>query len=283
MPTTFRGTKAPLLQWFESNFDPSSGFTYNSEYVGHDYDRMQALSNSFTAVGVTASLRFDKGVATLRLSDATGTVVIDKWEVDVDEERPSIFENPIFLNTISGAANRSLLLTKMRNALQNGDPLNNSWDALLAEKSDSTTTPPTVSFTDAAAGVNLAVLKQYFDDYNLGVTNFIRGKYRLVHTTNAPARWNANISEFNVERAYTIAQLLIEAQNQTLWVLPLPGFLAFKILNYYTTALGSPVRNNYSFGALKLRSNACTAAYNRVEIRTEYIIDQVNTNLYPFI
>jgi hypothetical protein len=32
-----------------------------------------------------------------------------------------------------------------------------------------------------------------------------------------------------------------------------------------------------------MRSNACTAAYNRVEITTEYIIDMINTNLYSFI
>jgi hypothetical protein len=39
MPTILRGTKAPLQQWFEANFDPTSGFTYRSEYRGTDYDQ----------------------------------------------------------------------------------------------------------------------------------------------------------------------------------------------------------------------------------------------------
>lgn len=273
MPAILRGTKAPLLQWFEANFDPTSGYTYNSEYRGHDYDQMAALSNSFTALGISATLRSQFGITTLTLRDATGTIVIDKWELGVDEERPSIFENPLFLSFVNAAANPGRVITMMRNALQNGDPLNSAWDTLAAD----------TNFTAASAGANLGKLKQYFDDYNLGVTNFIRGKYRLRHTTNAPARWNANIADFNVERAYTIAQLLNETQNQTLWILPLPGYLAYKISNYYVGALGSPVRTNYSFGAFKLRSNAVTAAYNRVEITTEYVIDMINTNLYPFI
>lgn len=281
MPTTLRGTKAPLLQWFEANFDPTSGFTYRSEYRGHDYDQMAALSNSFTAAGVSAVLRNQAGISTLTLTDATGTVVVDKWELSVDEERPSIFENPIFLQTISGAANKSLLLTLMRSALQNGDASTSAWDALVHFPLDD---PEGDSpFVTAIQGVDPVKLKQYFDDYNLGVTNYIRGKYRLRHTTNAPARWNANIADFNVERAYTIAQLLNEVQNGSLWVLPLPGYLAFKISNYFVTSLGSPVRSNYTFGAFKCRSNAVTAAYNRVEIVTEYIIDMINTNLYPFI
>lgn len=268
-----RGTKVPLQQWFEANFDPSSGYTFRSEYRGTDYDQMLTLSNAFTAAGVSATLRNQFGISTLTLTDATGTVVIDKWELGVDEERPSIFENLIFLSWVNQAADPSRVITMMRNALQNGDPLNSAWATLAAES----------NFIAASAGANLSKLKQYFDDYNLGVTNFIRGKYRLRHTTNAPNRWQVNIADFNVEKAYTISQLLIEAQNKTLWVLPLPGYLAYKINNYFIQSLGSPARANYTFGAFKMRSNACTAAYNRVDITTEYVIDLINTNLYEFI
>lgn len=273
MPAILKGTKAPLLQWLESNFDPTAGFTYRSEYRGHDFDQMVALGNSFTALGVSAVLRSQFGISTLTLTDATGTVLIDKWELGVDEERPSIFENQIFLSWVNQSADPSRVITMMRNALQNGDPLNSAWATLSTDS----------NFVTASTGANLTKLKQYFDDYNLGVTNFIRGKYRLRHTTNAPNRWQVNIADFNVERAYTISQLLNEAQNTSLWVLPLPGYLAYKISNYFVTSLGSPSRANYAFGAFKLRSNACTAPYNRVEIVTEYIIDMINTNLYSFI
>lgn len=276
MPTTLRGTKSPLLQWFEQNFDPSSGFTYRAEYQGFDFDSMATLSNQFTALGVSAVLRNQFGVSTLTLMDATREVVIDKWELGVDEERPSIFENHLFLAAVNVAANPGRVVTMMRNALQNGDPLNSAWDTLAADK----------NFTAAATGANTTVLKEYFDDYNLGVTNFIRGKYRLRHTTNAPNRWQVNIADFNVERGYTISQLLNEVQSAALWILPLPGYLAYKILNYTSAQFGNgfdAARANYTFGALKLRSSAATAANNRVDIVTEYIIDQINTNLYKFI
>lgn len=273
MPTIIRGTLSPLQQWWEANFDPSNGYVYRAEYQGFDLARMTTLSNYYTALGVAATLRYHAGVATLTLTDSTGEVVIDKWEMELEDERPSIFENLIFLSYVNASANPGRVVTMMRNALQNGDPLNSAWDTLSTDQ----------NFVAASAGANLAKLKQYFDDYNLGVTNFIRGKYRLRHTTNAPSRWQVNIADFNVERGYTIAQLLNEVQNTALWVLPLPGYLAYKITNYYIESLGSPARANYSFGALKLRSNAVTAANNRIEICTDYIIDLLNTNLYAFI
>jgi hypothetical protein len=98
---------------------------------------------------------------------------------------------------------------------------------------------------------------------------------------NAPARWNANVADFNVERVYTIAQLMSECQNPSLWVLPLSGYLAYKILTLPIPDLTT--KPNYMFGALKLCSNACIAANNRVDITTEYLIDACNLNLYQTI
>jgi hypothetical protein len=71
-------------------------------------------------------------------------VVIDKWELGVDEERPSIFENPLFLSWVNASANPSRVITMMRNALQNGDPLNSAWATLAAD----------LNFITASAGAN---------------------------------------------------------------------------------------------------------------------------------
>lgn len=122
---------------------------------------------------------------------------------------------------------------------------------------------------------------QYFVlDYFRGATNYAHSKYVVRHTTNAPNNYSANVADFNVEKIYTIAQLLTEAQNGALWILPLPAYLAYKILNY-PVPVNMP--DNYLFGALKMRSNAVTAARNRIEISQEYLIDAWAKHTYGAI
>jgi hypothetical protein len=308
---TFRGTISPLQQWYERNFDPSSGYTYRTEFRGFDFFRMQALSDQYTRLGMSAVLRTEAGMSMLTVTDATANVLIDKWELGVDEERPSIFENLIFKNLIKNATDPSTVVMMLRTALQNGDPSSSGWNYLTQNpligvdaNNNPTSTPNgnAANFLNALGGTFtgtpawMTQLKQYFDDYNLGVTNFIRGKYRLRHTTNAPARWNPqagfsigvnpfnpywNIADFNVEEIYTISQLLAEVQNFNYWVLPLPGYLAYKILNYVVPDLSATPQ--YIWGAVKSMSNAVTAANNRVDIETQYLIDAVSTNLYKQI
>lgn len=274
-----RGSDEPFQQWLEQAYDPTSGFVYRSEYRGLSPVKMAALSNFYTRYGCSASLRNQFGISTLTITDATGQILIDKWEVGVEDEQPSIFENLKFLELVNLGADPSAIVTILRNALLNNDPANSKW-ATISVKSD---------FTAAVVGLSptqITSLKSYFDDYNLGVTSFTRGKYSLRHTTNAPANPNIstnpgfngffNIADENVERIYTISQLLSETQNGAYWVLPLPTYLAYKISNYFVPT----ARPNYVWGALKKRSNAVLCARNRVEISTEYLIDQVSTNLY---
>lgn len=317
--STYRGIVSPLQQWFERSYDPSSGYTYRTEFRGLDYYQAEALSNYYSSLGITAVLRYQYGVSTLTLTDPTGNVLIDKWELGVDEERPSMFENPKLVALLKNSDNPTGAYKVLQTVFQAGDPVGDAWENLIAGPqakkdpipgtgtSDNPQFPGTpqtfggllnqqihsinaafppsdhypLGSTFLANSTWMAALKQYFDDYNKGVTNFIRGKYRLRHTTNAPARWNANIADFNVEMIYSISQLLSETQSTALWALPLPGYLVYKILTYAVPDLTSTPQ--YFWGALKLRSSACTAANNRVEIATEYLIDAVNTNLYGVI
>jgi len=48
---------------------------------------------------------------------------------------------------------------------------------------------------------------------------------------NAPARWNVNVADFNVEKVYSISQLLSEWQSTSLWVLRCRN-LVLQNLNY---------------------------------------------------
>ncbi len=273
-----RGIPEPILQWQEWSWDQSVGYTLDQEYQGLDYAAMTRLANFFNAYGVSTRVRFQASKATLTTRDATGNYTVDKWEMNADQTQPSIFENNLFNYLMNQAVDKSTAITLLRTTLQNSDPTTSTsqWNYLIGQADFLNALGPAFG----VGSQNLIQLQQYFDDYNLGVTNFVSGRYSLRHTTNAPNRWTANVADFNVEKIYTISQLLSEVQNSNLWILPMPGYLAYKIANYAVPNLRG---SNYVWGALKERSSASTAANNRIDIVTEYLIDQINTNLYPTI
>jgi hypothetical protein len=139
----------------------------------------------------------------------------------------------------------------------------------------------TTSQTKEWTSANMVKLKQYIDSYQLGVTNFMRGKYRLRHTSNIPAQWNVSVADYNVEEIYTITQLIAECTSGS-FIYPLPNYLSYKILNFIPDPV-SAWTPYYTWGALKGKSDAQTAVNNRIELQTEYLIDNINTNLYNHI
>ncbi len=312
-----RGFGGALQQWFESNFDPACGYTTRVGYESFDWIAAQNIADYFTAQGVSANLKNEHGKTTLTLSDATGNYVIDKWELSVDREQPDMFENPLFLSLMNTAASPQTAISMLRSALKNDndqlDPITDvGWFRLVRTllptyyytvgtgilDPAATTYAPNPDKTAAkfmnalgaafygafdATGVyasspNMIKLKQYFDAYQLGVTNFLRGKYRLRHTSNIPARWNVSVADFNVEKIYTISQLIAECTGGG-FIYPLPNYLSYKILHFVPDAVAAWTPY-YVWGALKEKSDAQTAANNRVEITTEFLIDNINSNLY---
>lgn len=313
-PATNRGYSGPLQQWYETNFDPTSGYTNRVEYRVMDWTQAQTLANYFTALGISANLKNENGMSTLTITDATGNYVIDKWELSVDREQPDVFENPLFLALMNTAAKPTAAISMLRNQLKNDSSDDTTTDAgwyslvntLVNPSYDPTITTPqpaqpnqlaqkflallgaafygsypgndTTGATLEWTSANMVKLKQYFDAYNLGVTNFLRGKYRLRHTSNIPARWNVSVADFNVEEIYTISQLIAECTGSG-FIYPLPNYLSYKILNYVPDPIAAWTPY-YTFGALKEKSDAQTAVNNRIELTTEYLIDNINQNLY---
>jgi hypothetical protein len=110
-----------------------------------------------------------------------------------------------------------------------------------------------------------------------GATHFALGQYVLRHTTNVSNLYGANIADVNVEQCYTTAQLLAEVQNSSLWFFPMPGRLAYKLQNIPTPT----AQTHYQWGWRKLPSPETTTANNRVEITTEYWLEQWHIYLYP--
>ena len=310
MPTPIlKGTKTPLQQFWEMGFSPTQGASFNTEYKGIDITQMGALAQSLANRGYSGKLKFEKSLATLTASctSTSGGVpgftspvndIVDKWEVGVDSEKPELFENSNFINIFYNADNgygvpvSQQIFAKVKSVSGSSGA---TWLDLVHELQNTHTVDAsgnnvsdgsmlwesiTSSITGGIGPTNLLQFKYFVDDYFRGRTNFVHGKYLLRHTTSAPNTYADNVADFNVEKIYSIAQLLSECQNGSLWIFPLPGYLAYKILSYPVPIAMPP---NYVWGALKMRSGAVTAARNRIEITTEYLIDACPKHTYGLI
>ena len=299
-----KGSSAPQLQYWEIDFSPTQGGKLVKEFKGIDIAQMSALCNQASLGGYSGKLRYEKNVATLTLEttklsnnlpggiNSPASDITDKWEIAADQEKPELFENKNFLGQITtmdatfGVAASQQLIQAIRQVATGGNQANawkNFLDTIRITPVVDASGVPLVSgamLMDVVPGAYLARTKYFFDDYVRGRTNFLKGKPLLRHTTSAPSDYGPNQADFNVENIYTIAQLLTECQDPTLWYLPLPGYLAYKILSYPVPATMPP---NYAWGALKMYSGAVTAARNRVEITTEYIIDACPIHTYGLI
>ncbi len=300
-----RGTDEPLLQYTEAAWTLQQGGESFQEWKGISLAKMSAKANYFAGLGWNGRLRFEHDVATLNvyLGNAGGAAgiqeITDRWEVAVDQEKPELYQNEKLLAlvqandaTSAGSTGVNLQSLQIIAAIKNAISGNNSSPALawgdfitamgkpyLA--ADGTTEIPG---SHLSTGINLTGsapnLKHFFTDLAIGRSNFLHGKYSLRHTTIAPSNYAANVADFNVEKIYTIAQLLTECQSVVLWILPIPGYLSYKIGVYPVPANMLP---NYIFGALKMRSNAVLVARGRIEITTEYLIDACPLHTYGAI
>lgn len=310
-----KGSSAAQLQYWELDFSPTQGGKLVKEYKGIDLTAMSALANTAAGQGYTGKLRYEKNVATLSLEttklspanlpggiSSPASDITDKWEVVNDQEKPELFENKNFLGLFSSLDASyplnpisQMTASLLRQVAGSGSSVNDAWtNFLLSAKSldvatlTGTDPSPKPKLYDLLAGYivpfsgfsAIRSLKLFADDYFRGRTNFVKGKYTLRHTTSAPNDFGPNQADFNVENIYSIAQLLTECQSTTLWFLPLPPYLAFKILAYPVPSAMPP---NYVWGALKMGSGAISAARNRVEITTEYLIDACPKHTYGLI
>lgn len=228
------------------------GYTHLIEYKGASQDNMQALQQSYVAAGIACTLKFQFDVATLDVEDTTQQYTIDTWQIVGEEEHIDIFSHPNALGLMGEAqidAVRSHLASEDTTAVAFADPI----------------------LAPLAGGV----IQRYYSLYKRGTTEYQRGSYVLKHTTNAPNRYAANVSDIGVGQIYTPGKLLTEASSGT-WAFPIPQRLKFKI--GAIPSLGSQA--NYLWGWLKKASTETNAANNRVDITTDYILELWSTDLY---
>jgi hypothetical protein len=115
-----------------------------------------------------------------------------------------------------------------------------------------------------------AYASKVFDRLRRGATHYALGQYVLRHTTNVSNQYGNNVADFNIERIYTTSQLIGETTNSNSWIFPLPGRLVFKLQNITAPT----AKTDYLWGWRKLPSTETTTSGNRVEITTEYWLEQ---------
>jgi|GEM_PF-2887024 len=310
------GNPTPHRQKWGVKWSPTSGGDWSAHYTGTSISQMLALAGSNAYLGLNCDLSFANNVAELTISSTDpaqagyATVfssITDKWEVGVDQEKPELFENPNFLSLFAvldasyfaafGIYVSHQFFQFVKQFSENGNP---TWGKFVTAmqtqnlvQQDGTDIPPTGAYqgsmyesmkalaTPLWGGVSAGLtLKFFVEEYFRGRTNFAHGKYTLKHTTIAPQTYQGNVTDFNVEKIYSMAQLLTEVQNSALWILPLPGYLVYKLLNYPVPVNMPPL---YQWGALKMRANAVVAAKGRIEISQEYLIDACAVPTYGTI
>lgn len=315
----YNGYLGPIQQSWKVKYSPTTGGESSITSFGFDAAQMANIAAIQAAAGISCDLSFEHNMAKLVLTTTNPTyqgfgsvfnAIIDKWEVSVDEERPDLFENQYFLSLFDqanldyGTNVDQQFAQLIKNTIEKGQDTNSQWgdfvdnlnqvdmyapngniiapgnevlyNSALLEAFDNLPDPtfPVKPATGSGA------LQFFFNEYARGRTNYLHSKYTLKHTTCCPDTYSSDVAEFNIEEIYSISQLLSEVQNATLWILPLPNYLAYKILSYPIPINMPP---NYAFGALKLRSNAVVAARGRIEITQSYLIDAIAVPTYGLI
>jgi hypothetical protein len=246
------GTLAPVKQPTEYTFDPVKGYSFVERWESAG-DNLRGVAAQYASLRIPYNFipSGHKSVIIATSSQPEGgqtEVTTDTWQILANEIQKSLREHPTFSQL--EVTNPGEVGAMYAAAANNDRPPNGS-----------------VSVTAVAL----------YDLLIRGVTHYALGQYVLRHSTNVSNGYGVNVADVNIEHVYTPVQLLLETQNATFWINPLPGRLAYKISN-----LSSPVaKTGYLWGWRKLPSTETTGANNRVDITTEYWLEQWPTVLYP--
>jgi hypothetical protein len=253
------GTLSPVPQAPEYDFSPQGGLVVTQRWESAG-DNLRGLFAGYTALRVASNMIPSKGRSVL-VARASGPLAgepettTDTWQIMANEIQKDVKEHPTFL------AMEELFPGTIGYVVRDVDRYNQGLGP-------DTPAPPPGAAATAALLFGLLVR---------GTTHYALSQYVLRHTTNVSNQYAANVADTNIERTYTTAQLLAEAQNVNSWAYPLPGRMTYKITNIAAPALHS----GYLWGWRKLASTETTSANMRIEITTEYWLEQWPLVLYP--
>lgn len=261
-----RGFSTAFCQKQTGRWSPTTGWTFDQDFRGLSYANMQALANVYSGAGIEYELTLQDGKASMRTIDTTGNITIDTWEVKASQVTKTIFENPIILANVT--ANDLAVLGYA--AATDAKDLPTALANVNASDPGTTYTMPNMSnaYTDWLwRQVFLNSVESYFAD-----------QYSLTHTTSASNRGYYNVADVDVNCIYTQAQFYSEIMNASSWIFPAPPEI-IGALNTVFSHLPPPVAP-FVQGALKGGATRVTAANNRVNVTTEYLIENWSNYLY---
>lgn len=260
MGIRINGTLAPIPQPLEVTYDPARGqvVTQKWESAGRglggiaDLYRAARIAYRFQLSDAVSSLVAEASGSQLGVADAA----CDNWQILCNEIQKDIKELPALAAKQASYPDSFRIVLRDVNNFLDGQPQ---------------VTTPTVN------PGSLPETAFLLDMLCKGQTHFALSQYVLRHTTTVSNAYGANVADRNVGRVYTTEQLLTEVCDTSLWVYPLPGRLVYKLQN-----IPAPLpQANYLWGWRKLGSTETTSASNRVEISTEYWLEQWHILPYP--
>lgn len=250
-----RGTLTPQEQKYEYNYDPSTGGRLCYEYDTHSEAQAVALANSYIAQRIPTRYTLVHGAARVEVSDSNFPA-IDTWQILANEVQKSRWDNPEMLRILQYGDGTDFYGDKIQ-ILKQAIDNRTKWSGLSSQFSTIT-------------GADLDYLSNVYNLVLRGSDVYPFSQYVLRHTTNVGNAYNSNIADVYVDKVYTNSQLLTEVQDSSLWIFPLPGEL-----QYFIQHLPVPsYQPGYLFGWLKRSATRTTSAFNRVDLTTEYWLEQ---------
>ncbi len=255
------GKRGPIRRPVEISYDPTRGqiITARWESLGQDLAGVaNTYANNRIAFNWTNSPH--KSVLVAQASAAQlgyPERIVDTWQILANEIQKDLKEFPPVLAMEAAYPGTLGYITRDVDLYNQGKPPG---------------TPAIPAGANPTAG-------KLFNLLIRGTTHFPVSQYVLKHSTNVSNAYAQNVADVNVGKVYTTAALLKEVQDKNSWVFPLPGRMAFKITNIPAPAAVT----DYQWGFRKLASTETTTADNRIEISTEYWLEQWSTFLYAVV
>jgi hypothetical protein len=235
MSPIINGTLQPILRSRQISYDQSKGLVETKEYISAG-DNLGGLAADCRAKKIQFSLTPSGLTSKLTLTAAPidADAPLDSWQVLANECEVPIEQHP-------RARDLDLqFITQQATNYKNGEAFD-------------------VPTGDAGLLFKLMI-------HNL--TSYKVGQYVLRHTCNISNDFALQLSDLNVEKIYSTGTLLLEITNQ-LWTYPCPPRLVAKIL---AMEVQIPTTSELMWGWRKLPSTETSAANNRIDVSTEYVL-----------
>jgi len=251
MDPIIKGTGDIIIKPYEVFFDPRRGVSVRYRYTAAGGDAALLSVESVAQLAgwqtrkLVSPVLSELEVTSPDAPEGIAEIITDNWQIVGNEVNESAYYAPPMMSAVS-LANRTFIA----DAIKQGTSTDEAVAALGAD----------------ANGI------QFFKELLKGQDSYAVGQYVLRHTTNCSASSTYNVSDVNVERLYTTAQLLAEVTNGSLWIQPLPTRLVTKIGSIYSVTPPDAEAGFYLWSWRKLPSTETKTVGNRIEINTDYVL-----------